>query len=141
MRKLQRCIALVAVIFLSAIGTAQAADVPYQLSTHILDIAKGMPAQNVEVELYQQDVQETWHVVGKGITDKNGRISTFLPLQEGKDNHGVYKLKFMTQPYFKAQQQTSFYPYIEVVFQIEGNNHYHVPITLSNYGYSTYRGS
>ncbi|MFC0226011.1 hydroxyisourate hydrolase [Serratia aquatilis] len=137
---------LAAMIVGSFLCTAplQAAEVQYQLSTHILDISQGRPAANVDVELYRLDAagkQENWQVVGKGTTDKDGRIKTFLEKQAGKDNAGIYKLKFLTQPYFKNQQQQSFYPFIEVVFQLDGSSHFHVPITLSNFGYSTYRGS
>ncbi|AHG20476.1 hydroxyisourate hydrolase [Chania multitudinisentens RB-25] len=126
------------------VGSIQAAEVQYQLSTHILDISQGRPASNVDIELYRLDregKQETWRAVGQGTTDKDGRVKTFLEQQAGKDNAGIYKLKFLTQPYFKQQQQNSFYPFIEVVFQVDGSSHYHVPITLSNFGYSTYRGS
>ncbi|UZJ65512.1 hydroxyisourate hydrolase [Sphingobacterium sp. KU25419] len=54
---------------------------------------------------------------------------------------GVYKLTFLVADYFKSKQVTSFYPFIEVVFEIKDNKHYHVPITLSPFGYSTYRGN
>lgn len=130
--------------FVLAMPALQAAEVQYQLSTHILDISQGRPVRDVTIELSRltvQGEQETWQAVGKGITNKDGRIKTFLEQQAGKENSGIYKLKFLTMPYFKSQQQESFYPFVEVVFQIEGNTHYHVPITLSNFGYSTYRGS
>lgn len=74
-------------------------------------------------------------------TDKNGRVSDFLPQTEGVDNAGVYKLKFFVAPYFESQQTETFYPFIEVVFEIKDDKHYHVPITLSAFGYSTYRGN
>ena len=61
--------------------------------------------------------------------------------QDGKDNSGIYKLTFHTSPYFKSLGQKSFYPFIEVVFELVDNEHYHVPITLSPFGYSTYRGN
>lgn len=112
----------------------------YQLSTHILDISKGNPASNVEVVLYKLGKDGvTWEQAGKGTTDKNGRIGSFL--SEDKDNRGVYKLQFMVAPYFKAQKLKSIYPYIEVVFEIKDKSHYHIPITVSANGYGTYRGS
>lgn len=115
------------------------AEPSYQLSTHILDISKGNPASNVEVVLYKLSKNGTWEQAGKGITDKNGRIGTFL--SEEKDNRGVYKFQFRVAPYFKAQKLKSIYPYIEVVFEIKDKSHYHIPITVSANGYGTYRGS
>lgn len=70
---------------------------------------------------------------------ENGRINDFLPLT--KENNGTYKFTFYTESYFKNQGKKSFYPFIGVVFNITENQHYHVPITLSAFGYSTYRGS
>ena len=73
-------------------------------------------------------------------TNENGRVKDFL--EATPEGHpGIYKLTYQVGPYFEAQGQDSFYPFIEVVFQIKDNAHYHVPITLSPYGYSTYRGN
>ena len=114
----------------------------YQLNTHILDINKGMPAPNVKIELYKfNDKGEDWALITKGTTDENGRIKDFLPIQDGKENKGIYKLKFEVKEYFDKLGTKSFYPFIEVPFELKDNTHYHVPITLSPYGYSTYRGS
>lgn len=63
-------------------------------------------------------------------------------LEESTTDHkGIYRLTYHVAPYFERLQQDSFYPFIEVVFEIKDGKHYHVPITLSPYGYSTYRGS
>lgn len=116
----------------------------YQLSTHILDITTGMPSANVQVILEKQSVEgEDWVKVDEKKTDENGRIGTFLALTENVDHEhaGVYRLTFFTRFYFESRSVKTFYPFIQVVFEIEGNSHYHVPITLSPYGYSTYRGS
>lgn len=111
----------------------------HQLSTHILDIATGKPAPSVQVGLYKQ-VAEKWVLVAEQTTDANGRIGSFLP-NEQEGNTGIYKLVFFTFPYFEKQGLSSFYPQIEVVFAIADEKHYHVPITVSPFGYSTYRGS
>lgn len=112
----------------------------YQLSSHILDVSKGSPAVGVAIKLEKfSEGSKTWTVVEEKNTDDNGRITDFLP--SNKDNLGIYKLTYFTSPYFKKNNTESFYPYIEVVFQIKDKNHYHVPITLSAYGYSTYRGN
>lgn len=112
----------------------------YQLSSHILDVSKGSPANGVKIKLEQYDKKkDKWSFVDEKITDKNGRIGDFLSSE--KENRGIYKLTYYTSEYFKRSNTESFYPFIEVVFQIKDGNHYHVPITLSAYGYSTYRGN
>lgn len=112
----------------------------FQLSSHILDISKGMPASGVPIRLEKIDTnKKTWSIIDEKITDVNGRISNFLSSE--KANEGIYKLTFLTADYFKSQNVQSFYPFIEVVFEIKDSKHYHVPITLSAYGYSTYRGN
>lgn len=128
---------------LPLLGRAQAAPPTYQLSTHILDIGQGQPAPGVTVRLARyDDAKKTWSPVAEKQTDAAGRIGDFLPTAGQKAAAtGTYKLTFLTQPYFAARQQKSFYPFIEVVFELADGAHYHVPITLSAFGYSTYRGS
>lgn len=120
--------------------SASAQQETYLLSSHILDIGAGRPAQNVQISLYKLDKSKNWILLEEKRTDQNGRIGNFLP-QKGKDNRGVYKLTFHTLPYFESQGLKSFYPFIDVVFELSDNEHYHVPITVSPFGYSTYRGS
>lgn len=121
-------------------GFAQTLPTTYQLSTHMLDISKGQPAPNITVTLYKLDsITGNWQSVTTGKTDGNGRITNLLP--STKDNTGIYKLKFETESYFKAQNLKSIYPYVEIIFRIEGQGHYHIPITMSANGYSTYRGN
>lgn len=112
----------------------------HQLSTHILDVSRGRPAPGVTIALFRLGADgESWTKVGEGVTDGNGRIGTFLP--EGRSNDGIYKLKFETRGYFSAQGLSSIYPFVEVVFEIKGKEHYHIPITMSANGYGTYRGN
>ena len=112
----------------------------YQLSSHILDISKGAPAGGVTIKLEKQNEQtKAWVLVDEKVTDANGRIGNFLDAKN--KNSGIYKLTYMVSDYFKRENVESFYPFIEVVFQIKDKAHYHVPITLSAYGYSTYRGN
>lgn len=116
-------------------------EVSYQLSSHILDINKGAPAADVRIRLSKLDTQTTsWVQIAEKMTDANGRVKDFLP-EDGTNHQGIYKLTYETAPYFKEQQQDTFYPFIEVVFEIKDDKHYHVPITLSPFGYSTYRGN
>ena len=112
----------------------------YQLSSHILDVSKGVPVSGVSIKLEKYNEQnKTWHLVDEKITDENGRITDFL--NSDKSNFGIYKLTYFTSDYFKKNNIESFYPFIDVVFQIKDQNHYHVPITLSAFGYATYRGN
>lgn len=132
---------LIFALFLTFLTTATfAQEAKYQLSSHILDITKGAPASGVTIRLEKMNEKtKVWSFVEEKVTDKNGRISDFL--RSGQSNLGIYKLTYLIEPYFKKSKTESFYPFIEVVFQIKDANHYHVPITLSAYGYSTYRGN
>jgi len=112
----------------------------FQLSSHILDISTGSPAAGVKIALLQQEANGSWKAIDEKFTDANGRIKDFLP-QKGTPHRGIYKLVFFTKPYFEKQNVPSFFPFVEVVFELKDDAHYHIPITLSPYGYSTYRGS
>ena len=128
-------LAVLLVLVVSTLGYSQE---KFQLSTHILDISKGQGASNVLVQLEKLD-NTKWVAIDESKTDSNGRIKEFLKMKTS--NIGVYKLIFMVKPYFESQKLESFYPFVEVVFEIKDNEHYHVPITLSANGYSTYRGN
>lgn len=118
-----------------------AQEAKYQLSSHILDVTQGKPAANVKISLSMQGKNAQWTVIDEKFTDENGRIKDFLKEEKNFNRKGIYKLTYFTSPYFKSLGQESFYPFIEVVFELKDNNHYHVPITLSAFGYSTYRGN
>jgi 5-hydroxyisourate hydrolase len=110
------------------------------ITTHVLDTSLGRPARGVPVTL-EIEAAGGWKLVGKGRTDADGRISGFLPKGETAAP-GVYRLIFDTGKYFSARQLKTFYPQISVVFRIgDPAQHYHVPLLLSPFGYSTYRGS
>lgn len=112
----------------------------FQLSSHILDVSKGTPATGISIKLERyNELTKIWIFVDEKKTDLNGRITDFL--NSDKSNLAIYKLTYFTSDYFKRDNIESFYPFIEVVFQIKDQNHYHVPITLSAFGYSTYRGN
>ena len=132
---------LIFAVLLTAFSSfAWAQNTGFQLSTHILDISKGVPAPGVTIRLEKMNEKsKVWTFIEEKKTDANGRIPDFLP--SSAVNNGIYKLIYLTQDYFKKNKTESFYPFIEVVFEISDKSHYHVPITLSPYGYSTYRGS
>ena len=128
------------VVLLMVTSVTFAQNQKYQLSSHILDVSKGTPAVGVSIRLEKYNEQtKIWSFVDEKITDKNGRITDFL--KADTTNFGIYKLTYYTREYFEKDAIESFYSFIEVVFQIKDSNHYHVPITLSAYGYSTYRGN
>ncbi|MBB2148171.1 hydroxyisourate hydrolase [Pedobacter gandavensis] len=135
LKKLSILILLVGFTF-SGIAQSQ----KFQLSSHILDISRGLPAQGVLIRLEKQNGNKQWTFIAENKTNQQGRIQDFLPYGN-KGNKGIFKLTYFIEPYFKSLKQNSFYPFIEVVFEIKDDQHYHVPITLSPYGYSTYRGN
>lgn len=137
---MKRAFFLLLVLLGVTVGTLSAQTV-YQLSSHILDISTGAPAPGVTIRLERLSADSLWTPVAERQTDADGRVRDFLPVTPGQDNRGIYKLVYLTRPYFTARGQQSFYPFIEVVFEVSDSSHYHVPITLSPFGYSTYRGS
>ncbi|MFK8048965.1 MAG: hydroxyisourate hydrolase [Halioglobus sp.] len=111
-----------------------------QITTHILDTALGRPAAGVTITLYQQSA-DSWTEVGSGKTNEDGRIPNLYPKDEVL-TAGTYRMHFALNRYFDSMDVPVFYPWAEVVFNIEGDGqHYHIPLLLSPYGYSTYRGS
>ena len=125
-------------ILVTSAGFAQQKE--FQLSTHILDVSAGLPAEGVIIKLEKMNPNtNTWDFISEKKTSENGRVSDFLPSEN--DNEGIYRFTFMVEDYFKSKNEETFYPFVEVAFKITGKNHYHVPITLSAFGYSTYRGS
>ena len=110
------------------------------ITTHVLDISQGKPASGVPVTL-EIEATAGWQTVGEGITSKYGRVSDLLAANS-PIAPGVYRLIFDTAKYFDDQNTQGFYPQVTVVFKIENAaQHYHVPLLLSPFGYSTYRGS
>ena len=108
------------------------------ITTHVLDTSRGKPAVGVAV-LLERQVGALWSELGRGLTDAEGRNRT---LMSGDLAAGVYRLTFATDAYFAAQKIAGFFPEVSIVFRIEDTkSHYHVPLLLSPFGYSTYRGS
>ena len=111
------------------------------ITTHVLDTSRGCPAAGVRVTLEQIDAREQWQAVGDGITDRDGRLRTLLA-EEHEPVPGVYRLTFDTGAYFDALGIRTFFPLVAVTFEVfEGQAHHHVPLLVSPFGYSTYRGS
>ena len=110
------------------------------ITTHILDVSTGFPARGVPVVLERQ-TETGWEIVGKGETDDDGRLRDLLD-SDADLQAGNYRLTFDTGAYFQKQQIEGFYPQVTVAFIVRNTaQHYHVPLLLSPFGYSTYRGS
>lgn len=110
------------------------------ITTHVLDTSRGQPAQGVPVTL-EIEAAGGWQLVGKGTTNADGRISDLVS-PEVSVVPGVYRLIFDTGKYWAAQQSESFYPQVTIIFRLaDAAQHYHIPLLLSPFGYSTYRGS
>jgi 5-hydroxyisourate hydrolase len=104
------------------------------LSTHVLDVARGTPAAGLHVALFSHGNE-----LARGVTDENGRIASPFG---GALTPGTYELRFFVRAYFEQHETPSFYDEVPVRFTIvDAAQHYHVPLLLSPFGYSTYRGS
>lgn len=105
------------------------------ITTHILDLHRGQPATGVRVKLYRAE-----EIIANAETDRDGRIQQW-------DNHfelvpAHWTLEFLLQPWFQQQQEECFFPRATLEFNISDcARHYHVPLLLNQYGYTTYRGS
>lgn len=110
-----------------------------QITTHILDTSLGKPASGVIISLQAKTISG-WETVGTGITNSDGRIPDLLP--KGKTvEPGTYRMVFETLPYFEKLASKTFYPIVKIEFFVSDSSHYHIPLLLNPFGYSTYRGS
>ena len=108
------------------------------ITTHVLDSAVGTPAAGVAVVLEARE-GEDWTEIARGVSDANGRIDALGPTGLAS---GTYRLTFAVGTYYEAQETESFYPEVVVVCRIDGDQaHYHVPLLVSPFAYSTYRGN
>lgn len=111
------------------------------LSTHVLDVSAGRPAEGLNILLEAERVKDSWRELGRGVTNADGRLKDLLPPGTTLEK-GLYRLTFDTGRWFRAQGAVGFYPYVVITFEITAaEEHYHVPLLLSPYGFSTYRGS
>jgi 5-hydroxyisourate hydrolase len=111
-----------------------------QITTHVLDTTRGLPAPKLPITLFAQ-TSDGWQELAKGITNNDGRIVGLLT-DDVVLSAGVYRMHFATKTYFETNDEQGFYPYVDIVFELDGSNtHYHIPLLLTAFGYSTYRGS
>lgn len=112
------------------------------ITTHVLDTSRGRPAIGVPVSLSRSTHDHSsWELLAESTTDADGRVTDLLA--PGSLQPGTYRLRFDTATYFaQIGVDAFFYPWAEIVFHVEGPHpHYHVPLLLNPFGYSTYRGS
>ena len=130
--------ALIGSVMLAACQLAVAADNP--LSVHVLNLQDGLPSAGVTVTLEKQDGKD-WTLLNTGSTNQQGRIPALYPADKALEQ-GTYRVTFQTGEWFKQHKMATFFPEIPVIFMVDGSvAHYHIPLLLSPYGYSTYRGN
>lgn len=111
------------------------------ITTHVLDTSRGRPAEGVPVALKVRAPEGSWKTIAAGKTDSEGRIADLLP-KSARLKKGFYRMAFETAAYYRSVGLEGFYPVVIVTFEVrEPAQHYHIPLLLSPYGYSTYRGS
>lgn len=110
------------------------------ISTHVLDTARGLPAAGLRIQLWREE-GPALHPVADGLTDADGRVRAFIP--DGTPlPAGTYRIRFDTGAYHAALGVEGFYPDVMVRFTIrDAAQHHHVPLLISPFGFSTYRGS
>lgn len=110
------------------------------ITTHVLDTAHGRPASGVVVVLEREE-DGAWREIGRGVTDADGRVKALLAPGVAMAA-GEHRLSFATGDYFARQGTAAYYPEVRVAFTVaDPAQHHHVPLLLSPFGYSTYRGS
>lgn len=110
-----------------------------QITTHVLDTSIGKPGADISIKLMANE-NDVWKTIAQGVTNIDGRIADLLPAEKTIPL-GNYKLVFNTGDYFSKQNIKTFYPEVEIIFSIIDDAHYHVPLLINPFGYSTYRGS
>src|SRR5687767_15414648 len=111
------------------------------ITTHVLDTSTGRPGAGIAVVLERKGEATGWQIVGEGTTDVDGRSRDLLPDSEAF-SAGDYRLTFQTAPYFLSKNIECFFPHVTISFTVKNaGQHYHVPLLISPFGYSTYRGS
>ncbi|MFI8374636.1 hydroxyisourate hydrolase [Pseudomonas helleri] len=110
------------------------------LSVHVLNLENGLPSPGVNVTL-EKHVGKEWQSLSQGVTNEQGRIGELFPAKQTLEA-GEYRVVFKTGEYFKKVGRDTFFPEIPVIFEVKNvDQHYHIPLLLSPYGFSTYRGS
>ncbi|GAB1862787.1 5-hydroxyisourate hydrolase [Camponotus japonicus] len=111
------------------------------ITTHILDVSKGLPADGLAVRLYKFE-NDKWIFLKESITESNGRCADLLQDEQENSMPGRFKIEFRVNDYFRRNSTNSMYPLIDIIFDVQNpHEHYHIPLLLSPFGFTTYRGS
>ncbi len=114
-------------------------DLRSHITTHVLDTSTGIPAKGMPIIL-EGKTEDLYKPLTIGVTNNDGRIADLLP--PGKTlNPGTYQMVFHTADYYKEQEQNGFYPQVKIQFLVSDHDHYHVPLLINPFGYTTYKGS
>jgi 5-hydroxyisourate hydrolase len=111
------------------------------ITTHVLDLTSGRPAVGIALTLSTRGMDGRWSEIARGVTDTDGRVSDLLPVDHPL-SPGDFALRFDSAAYFVARNLPTFYSEVVISFRVDATEaRYHVPLLLSPFGYSTYRGS
>lgn len=108
-----------------------------QVTTHVLDTSKGRPAWGVSIVLYEK-IADEWFELAKGITNNEGKV---MKLLDDDDDllPGIYKISFDVKHYFNSDDIHTFFPFVEIIFEVTTRASFHIPLLISPFGYTTYR--
>ncbi|ALC41104.1 CG30016 [Drosophila busckii] len=109
-----------------------------KLSTHVLNTANGKAVANIKITTYRLDELQEWRALRPSQTNTDGRC---LLLENSDFTHGIYKLTFHVGAYYASQNMKTLYPAIDIIVDCSEDQNYHIPLLLSSYGYTTYRGT
>jgi len=109
------------------------------ITSHVLDTSRGKPAEGIAIRLERKAADDSWQPIKEDVTDSDGRVPNLV--DDGLAV-GHYRIGFQVEEYFQLQKVKAFYPIVQIEFTVEAaDQHYHVPLLLNPFGYSTYRGS
>lgn len=109
------------------------------ITSHVLDTSRGKPAEGITILLELETSEDHWKTLKEDVTDSDGRVANMI---DSSYKAGHYRVRFLVDDYFLRQQQETFYRIVQIEFKVDDpNQHYHVPLLLNPFGYSTYRGS
>ena len=109
------------------------------ITSHVLDLTQGRPASGIPVILLQLTNDE-WKQIGLSVTGSDGRVSDLL-IDDIVLEPGIFKLKFLTREYYERMSAITFFPFVEIAFELISTDHYHIPLLLTPFGFTSYRGS
>ncbi len=137
---MQKTKLLIAGMLLNAAIATSALAASNPLSVHVLNLQDGLPSAGVNVKL-EKKIDNNWVQISEGVTNAQGRIPALYP-SESIMEKGSYRVTFQTEEWFSKHKTSTFFPEIPVIFKADGSvPHYHIPLLLSPYGFSSYRGN